>query len=93
MGIALNHPPNRAEPLIDRFLQMQQVIQEKFGNQFSQAIEFYNATEFQHYLPIAKNIIFGSYVGEAFSSKKLLQKKEFRLMLAAKGTTSQEARS
>ena len=78
-------PPNRAEPMISRFLQMRQIIQEKFRDQFSEAIEFYNATEFQHYLPIAKNIIFGSYVGEAFSNQKLLQKKEFRLFLRDNG--------
>jgi len=74
-------PPKRAEPMIGNFMQMRQIIQEKLREEFSQAIEFYNASEFQQYLPVAKNIIFGSY-GGAFSSSKLLRNKEFRRFLA-----------
>jgi len=73
-------PPHRAEPMIGSFMKMRQIIQEKFMKDFSQAIEFYNASLFQQYLPIAKNIIFGSY-GGAFSGQKLIKNKEFRLFL------------
>ena len=73
-------PPKRAEPMIDSFMAMRQIIQKKLRNEFSTAIEFYNASEFQQYLPIAKNIIFGSY-GGAFSNRKLIENKEFRLFL------------
>ncbi len=72
--------PKRAEPMISSFMHMRQIIQEELRSEFSQAVEFYNAAEFQQYLPIAKNIIFGSY-GGAFSNRKLLGNKEFRLFL------------
>lgn len=73
-------PPKRAEPMISSFMHMRQIIHEELRSEFSQAVEFYNAAEFQQYLPIAKNIIFGSY-GGAFSNRKLLGNKEFRLFL------------
>ncbi len=73
-------PPKRAEPMIDSFMHMRQIIQEKLREEFSQAIEFYNAAEFQQYLPVAKNIIFGSY-GGAFSNRKLIGNIEFRRFL------------
>ena len=72
--------PQRAEPMISSFMHMRQIIQKKLKEEFPGAIEFYNADLFQHYLPIAKNIIFGSY-GGAFSSRKLIKNKEFRVFL------------
>ena len=72
--------PQRAAPMISSFMHMRKIIQKKLMDEFPGAIEFYNADLFQHYLPIAKNIIFGSY-GGAFSSRKLIKNKEFRIFL------------
>ena len=72
--------PQRAAPMISSFMHMRKIIQKKLMEEFPGAIEFYNADLFQYYLPIAKNIIFGSYSG-AFSSRKLIKNKEFRIFL------------
>ncbi len=66
--------------MINSFMHMRQIIQQELREEFSQAVEFYNASEFQQYLPIAKNIIFGTY-GGAFNNRKLIGNKEFRLFL------------
>lgn len=73
-------PPKRAEPMINSFMHMRQIIQQELREEFSQAVEFYNASEFQQYLSIAKNIIFGTY-GGAFNNRKLIDNKEFRLFI------------
>lgn len=70
-------PPQRAASMIPSFLQMRQIIQGTLREEFAQAIEFYDATQFMQYLPIGVNIIFGNY-GGAYSSDKLLTIKEFR---------------
>ena len=73
-------PPQRAASLIPSFLQMRHIIQNTLREEFAQAIEFYDATKFQQYLPIGVNIIFGNYDG-AYSAEKLLKIKEFREFL------------
>ncbi|NNK97262.1 MAG: ABC transporter ATP-binding protein/permease [Desulfobacterales bacterium] len=73
-------PPQRAASLIPSFLQMRHIIQNTLRDEFAQAIEFYDATQFQQYLPIGVNIIFGNYDG-AYSADRLLKIKEFREFL------------
>jgi len=72
--------PKRAEPMMPSFLRMRRIIQNELRSEFSQAVEFYDATVFLNYSSIAVNIMFGSY-GVAFTTKKLLTIKEFRLFL------------
>ncbi|MEE4165889.1 MAG: ATP-binding cassette domain-containing protein, partial [Desulfocapsaceae bacterium] len=73
-------PPERAAPMISSFMNMRRIIQKKLMEEFPHAIEFYNAETFQQYLPVARNIIFGSY-GGAFTNRKLIENKEFRSFL------------
>lgn len=75
-GLRSTINPRRAEPMIPRFLEMRKVMQHLLHEQFSQAVEFYDATKFLNYCPLAVNIIFGTY-GIAYTTKKMLQNQEF----------------
>lgn len=72
--------PERAKPMIPRFLQMRQVIQDSLKKEFSNVIEFYHTDKFLNYSSIATNIIFGS-LGTAFKGKQILENKPFMSFL------------
>jgi ABC-type bacteriocin/lantibiotic exporter with double-glycine peptidase domain len=72
--------PQRAEPMVPSFLRMRSIIRETMREEFSQGVEFYDATKFLNYSSLAVNIIFGSY-GISFTTKKLLGHRAFRRFL------------
>ena len=60
-GLRTVIPPERVRPMIPRFLQMRQVVQDKLKQELNSVIEFYHTDEFLLYSSIATNIIFGSF--------------------------------
>ena len=79
-GLRSTIKPQRAESMIPSFLQMRAIIRETMREDFSQAVEFYDATKFLNYSSLAINIIFGSY-GISYTTKKLLGLRAFRRFL------------
>ncbi len=79
-GLRSTIKPQRAESMIPSFLQMRAIIRETMREDFSQAVEFYDATKFMNYSSLAINIIFGSY-GISYTTKKLLGLRAFRRFL------------
>jgi len=80
-GLRSTIPPGRVEPMIPSFLHMRDIIRNELRGRFSKAVEFYDVTAFLSYVPLAINIIFGSY-GIAYTVKNLLRNQEFREFLA-----------
>jgi ABC-type multidrug transport system fused ATPase/permease subunit len=79
-GLRSTIKPQRAESMIPSFLRMRAIIRETMREDFSQAVEFYDATKFLNYSSLAINIIFGSY-GISYTTKKLLDLRAFRRFL------------
>ena len=69
-------PPERAAPMIPRFLQMRQVIQDRLKHDFSNAIEFYDTDKFLRHSSIVTNIIFGSF-SNAYQGEHILENHAF----------------
>ena len=72
--------PERAKPMIPRFLKMRQVIQDRLKQEFSSTIEFYHTDKFLYYSSIATNIIFGSF-GREYKEEHILEHKTFMSFL------------
>lgn len=73
-------PPQKASPMVDKFLMMRRIIHETLRPHFTSAVEFYDADAFLEYSTIGKNIIFGEYTDNN-SPDYLITKKTFRSFL------------
>lgn len=73
-------PQARAESLVDKFLQMRQIVHETLRKDFSQAVEFYDADKYLEYSALWKNIIFGEY-SDVSTPEELIKKNHFRTFL------------
>ncbi len=70
-------PQEKLDHLEDKFLQMRTIVHGTLREEFSGAVEFYEADQFLEYSTIGQNIIFGEYT-ENSSEKSLLTRKSFR---------------
>ncbi len=79
-GFRSRIPQNKINRLEDKFLQMRTIVHGKLREEFSSAVEFYDADKFLEYSTIAQNIIFGEYTDND-SAISLLTRKKFRSFL------------
>ncbi|THB77537.1 MAG: ATP-binding cassette domain-containing protein [Desulfobulbaceae bacterium] len=77
-------PLEKAAQMRESFLKMREVIHHELRNEFTQAIEFYDAHTFLHHQPIATNLIFGTY-GGAYHVDKFITNQQFRSFLSTTG--------
>lgn len=63
--------------LESKFIQMRNIVHQTLRNDFSSAVEFYDADSFLEYCTIGQNIIFGEYVDET-EGDLLLGRRKFR---------------
>ncbi len=62
-GLKTVIPPKQAYPLVDKFLRMREIVLNEMHQQFTHAVEFYDAGTFLEHSPLGINITFSSYPG------------------------------
>lgn len=72
--------PEKAAPMVEKFLLMRRIIHETLRHDFKRAVEFYDADVLLEYSTIGTNIIFGEYTDNN-SLNYLITKKSFRRFL------------
>lgn len=76
-GFSTIVPPKKAKELEHKFLKMRQIIQRDLRQEFSRAVEFYDAQKFLEHVSLGTNIIFG-YFNDSLGKDSLLTNKKFR---------------
>lgn len=73
--------PEECRPFRDKFLRMRQIVQTTLREDFEQAIEFYDATQYLYHSNVRDNIIFGDSLSQEFIVERLPKHSLFMEML------------
>ena len=76
-------PQDKIDHLEDKFLQMRTIVHDTLREEFSSAVEFYDADKFLEYTTMGQNIIFGEYTDKNPEKSQVINKKFLNFLKAS----------